>query len=126
MPGKKLISDSLGVITINGTAGFEGLLMNKPVFCFGHSFYSGFEGVNFVSHIKDLRSIIEKGLKENYDEMKIIDQTSAFLTSSHPGFVGYFAGRQNKVEINLEENNKMIAKAINGFLNKIKENELFK
>lgn len=126
VPGKKLISDSIGVITINGTAGFEALLMKKPVFCFGHSFYSGFEGVSFIPHIKDLRAMIENGLKYTYDETKIINQVSAFLTSSHPGFVGFFAGRQNKVDIAMEENIQLIAKAINDFLSSTtKDDEQF-
>lgn len=124
IPGKRLISDSIGVITINGTAGFEGLLMDKPVYCFGASFYSGFEGVNFVSHIKDLKDRISKTLGQKYDKAKLLNQVRAYLASSHPGFVGYFAERQNKVGINLEENNKFVAKAINDFLSEITKYEL--
>lgn len=123
IPGKKLISGSIGVITINGTAGFEGLLMDKPVFCFGKSFYSGFEGVNFVSHIKDLKETISKTLGQNYNNDKLLNQIRAYLASSHPGFVGYFAGRQDKVGINMKENSNLVARGINDFLNQVTKDD---
>lgn len=37
---KSLIPQSLGVITLTGTAGFEALLMGKPTYYFGNTFYT--------------------------------------------------------------------------------------
>lgn len=41
----KLIGLSEGVVTISGTAGIEGLLMQKPVICLGSTYWKNFNGV---------------------------------------------------------------------------------
>ena len=53
---KKLILKSKGVITVNSTAGYEALLLNKPVYLFGRVFYENFNNVYKVK-FQDLRSI---------------------------------------------------------------------
>lgn len=53
---KKLILKSEGVITVNSTAGYEALLLSKPVYLFGRVFYENFNNVYRVS-FKDLRNI---------------------------------------------------------------------
>lgn len=58
--GYEIIKHSKGVITINGSAGFEALLMNKPVFCFGNPYYENFNNVIKIKNIRDLRSLLKK------------------------------------------------------------------
>ena len=53
---KNLISKSLGVITINSTAGYEALLLEKPVFLLGRVFYEHFNNVTKIS-FSDIRKI---------------------------------------------------------------------
>lgn len=116
--GKELIKNSLGVITINGTAGFEALLMNKYVFCFGKSFYSGFKGVTYLNHIKDLKQAI---LNTNLDSINHLDlnEIYSFLKASHEGFVSFFAGRQSKIGIDLRQNAKTVVIGIKKLINKL-------
>lgn len=51
---KSLIRNSLAVITINSTAGYEALLLNKKVFIFGRVFYECFPNVVKLECFKDL------------------------------------------------------------------------
>lgn len=53
---KKLILKSKGVITVNSTAGYEALLLGKPVYLFGRVFYENFNNVYKVK-FQDLRNI---------------------------------------------------------------------
>lgn len=111
IPGKALIRKSLGVITINGTAGFEALLMNKYVFCFGRSFYVNFKGVVYLKHIKQLRKALDKVDLKGQNQFDV-DDIKTFLSSSHEGFVGFFSQRHKRVNINLDQNAKNIASAV--------------
>ncbi|MCG5908262.1 capsular polysaccharide export protein, LipB/KpsS family [Acinetobacter baumannii] len=53
---KELIKKSQGVITVNSTAGYEALLLNKPVYLLGRVFYESFKNV-YKINFKDIRSI---------------------------------------------------------------------
>jgi hypothetical protein len=55
---KRLISKSLGVITLAGTAGFEAVLSGKPVFVFAKTYYCSGPGVVQLHHVRDLRAAI--------------------------------------------------------------------
>jgi hypothetical protein len=118
--GKALIRCSLGVITINGTAGFEALLMKKYVFCFGKAFYSNFKGIKYLNHIKELKNAL---LNINLNQENSFDYVDvySFLESSHEGFVSYFSGRQNKVGIDLYLNAKVVAKGIKTLISKLEK-----
>ncbi len=120
--GKSLIKKSKGVITINGTAGFEALLLNKHVICFGNAFYSGFKGVNKIKHVRDLAKVLYD--LETADECKIdLIELNYYLNSLHPGFVSYFANRQNVLKIDSKENAQIVASGINKLIAKIKESK---
>ena len=56
---KKLISKSLGVITVNSTAGYEALLLDKPVYILGRVFYENFNNVTKIS-FTDIRNLTQK------------------------------------------------------------------
>lgn len=50
----KVIKKSCGIITINSTAGFEGIIFDKPVFVLGRVFYAN-QGVTIdIDNIKDI------------------------------------------------------------------------
>jgi hypothetical protein len=116
--GKHLIRNSIGVITINGTAGFEALLMKKYVFCFGKAFYSNFKGVHYLDHIKDLKkAILDINLIEDNEFQR--NDISSFLESSHEGFISYFSGRQNIMGIDLKRNAEIVAMGIEKLIIKL-------
>ena len=52
---KTLIANSAGVITVNSTAGYEALLLGKPVYMLGHAFYEKFANVYQLKNFEDLR-----------------------------------------------------------------------
>jgi len=56
---KKLILKSEGVITVNSTAGYEALLLGKPVYMLGRVFYENFPNVYRIN-FKDIRNITPK------------------------------------------------------------------
>lgn len=110
IPGKKLIANAKGVFSINGTAGYEALLLNKQVYCFGNSYYSFQSRVNYVENIRELRSIVYNLKNVEYkDDVELYAFCYAFLESSHEGYVDYFGGRTKKLGINDEHNGKVIA-----------------
>ena len=63
---KKLISKSLGVITVNSTAGYEALLIEKPVYILGRVFYENFNNVQTIS-FSDIRNLKH----ENFNEVSM-------------------------------------------------------
>lgn len=52
---KELIPHSRGMITINSTAGYEALILDKPVYLFGRVFYENFSNVFKLNNFKELR-----------------------------------------------------------------------
>lgn len=111
--GKALIANSVGVFTINGTAGFEGLMLNKQVYCFGQNYYSFMPKVNYIRNIRDARNIIYNNLHTTYsDDVCLYSYVNAFLDSAHKGFVNYFSGRANIFCKDQVENAKDIANDI--------------
>ncbi|EHU1202726.1 capsular biosynthesis protein, partial [Acinetobacter baumannii] len=54
---KRLILKSLGVITVNSTAGYEALLLGKPVYLLGRVFYENFNNVYNLKSFRDIRDI---------------------------------------------------------------------
>ncbi|MEM4331701.1 MAG: hypothetical protein QW500_00280 [Candidatus Micrarchaeia archaeon] len=64
---KDLYTNCLGVITIAGTSGFEGILYEKPVIVFGKPFYSQPGTVLRVEDMMDFPSLLINVIKDpNY------------------------------------------------------------
>jgi len=59
---RELISHSLAVATVTGTAGWEALLLNKPVLMFGHDVYQYAPGVFPVETTPDCQRAVQKVL----------------------------------------------------------------
>jgi hypothetical protein len=118
LPGKQIIKNCKGVITINGTAGFEALLMGKQVIAFGSSFYSVAERVILIKNIKDLRD----KLYEIQDTIYEDDETFyrfilAYLLSLNSGFVNFFIDLHQKLKIDVDENAKAISEGLKKHFN---------
>lgn len=83
---KKIILDSLGVITINSTAGYEALLLGKPVYLFGRVFYEKFEGVVPISGFENLEDILGKCAIAHEAKRRIpIDDLIAYRRYTYEG-----------------------------------------
>lgn len=62
---KDLILHSKGVITINSTAGYEALLLDKPVYLLGRVFYEEFNNVFKLNNFRELRNKIKLSYMES-------------------------------------------------------------
>lgn len=77
-----LMDKSLGIITITGTAGFEGMFKKKPVIVFGNAFYKKFKYVYYVSELKECQKAIDDIMNgRNKYELKDI---RCFLKAMEP------------------------------------------
>lgn len=56
---KNLIRCSLGVITVNSTAGYEALILGKPVYLLGNVFYENFNNVFKLKNFHSIKSFIQ-------------------------------------------------------------------
>lgn len=110
--GKAIIKNAKGVFTINGTGGFEAVMMGKQVYCFARNYYSFFDKVNYIKNIKDTREIVYSNINKEYkDDEDLYAFVYAYLKSAHPGFVAYF-NLAAESEIDATANAKMVADEI--------------
>ena len=110
LPGKVLIANAIGVLSINGTAGFEGLMLNKQVYCFGKNYYSMTPRVTYIHNVRDIRTSIYGNIGRMYqDDIELYAYVNAFLDSAKSGFVNFFVDREKKLGIDIEQNGKIIA-----------------
>lgn len=99
-----LIKKSEGVITITGTAGFEGLIFRKNVYTFGKIFYNSFKGVNYITNIKELIEKIKNPVK--YSEEELENFISKYLKILKKGNIrGAFIGELREKTIEKHEKN---------------------
>ena len=107
-------------MTINGSAGFEALLMGKQVYCFGTCMYSFVPRVNYVKNIRDLRDSIYQNIDVVYeDDTEFYAYVMAVLESSHPGYINGFVGGVQIPGMDMEENAKEIAEEMVSYANHI-------
>ncbi|OGZ28186.1 MAG: hypothetical protein A2931_02840 [Candidatus Niyogibacteria bacterium RIFCSPLOWO2_01_FULL_45_48] len=95
IPNVKLIRPSVSsfdltknaklIATITGTAGWEGILLKKPVITLGDVFYSALPMVKNCKTIEELPYIVKTQLENfNYDEEKLINLITAIYRESAP------------------------------------------
>lgn len=113
LSGKSIIKNSIGVITINGTSGFEALLMNKQVFTFGNCFYNQCPRVKYIHNIRDLRQTLYSNFNITYEDDEVLfNFVSTYLKSIHPGFTDYFINYPKLLGIDEEKNAEIVAKGL--------------
>lgn len=112
-----LIKNAAGIITINSTVGWEGLLYKKPVITFGPCFYEISELAYSLRNLYELPEIIKKALKnEKFDEEKLLRFVNAVLKTIHPGNLNFYYKYAKKAM--QDENISLIAEGIYKELNK--------
>lgn len=127
LSGKKIVSDSKGVITLNGTAGFEGLLLNKQVITFGSAFYNISQRVKYVRNIKDFRNVIYSLKDVKYeDDMELNKFVLAYLKSNKKGFTDFYGNVANEIELDQEINIKNVSNGLRSFFDQNLKKELEK
>jgi hypothetical protein len=113
---KQIISHCKGVITINGTSGFEAILQKKQVFTFGNIFYALFPKVIQITNIKEFREEVYNNFNSDTTEEELIHFISQYLNSIHKGFVSYFGDYPEKSNINNQKNFKLVSMGITDIL----------
>lgn len=122
--GKQVIYHSKGVITINGTGGFEALLLNKQVITFGNSFYRVCKRVHYLDNVFDLRELLYSLKEVSYeDDEELYRFTLAYLKNLLPGFTNFFDNMHQKLHINLDENAKIVANSLDKWITFISSDE---
>ena len=109
--GKKVILKSKGVVTINGTSGFEALLLNKQVYVFGNSFYDSCERVKKIKNVRDFRSVLYSNYQSEYEDDEILFRfVNDFLKSTQKGFTDYFIDFVKRVGVDEIKNAEIVSK----------------
>ena len=122
IPAKRIIKDSLGVFTVIGTAGFEGLLLNKPVYTFSPSYYSICKNVTQIESIKDIQKTIYTN--KQIDQKELYTFINAFLDCLYPGMANMFIPDISTYGLDLNANAKELAEGILDFIEKTKDYDL--
>lgn len=79
----KLICHSRLVATIVGTAGWEAILLKKPVISFGKIFYNSLSSVKQCENIADLPILVKNHLENyHYNEEEIVNLIAALFKES--------------------------------------------
>ena len=108
--GMSITANARGIITINGTSGFEALLLNKQVYTFGNVYYNLSNRVLNIRNIRDLRSILYENYNKTFnDDDDLRKFVLAFLKSSHEGFTSYFPSSVKLCGINHDTNSKIVS-----------------
>lgn len=113
--GYEVLKHSQGVITINGSAGFEALLMNKPVYYFGNPYYENFNNTFNIKNIRELRDTL---LQLNESESNY-DNFISFFTNTYSGNISVFYTEN----YHNEENLRTIIKSIDTYLTDVERNQ---
>jgi hypothetical protein len=112
VPGKLIIAHAIGVFTINGTAGFEALLLGKQVFTFSKSFYGICPRVKNINNVKDVRENTYSSMNLIYsDDKELYYFVAAYLDTLNEGMVDYFTGRASTYGLDLNENAQKVAQS---------------
>lgn len=91
IPGKEVIKNAIGVFTINGTAGFEALLLGKQVFCYGWNYYCYSTRVKHIANVRDTRDVVYSQVGQTYsDDREFMAYINAYLDATHLGYTNYF------------------------------------
>lgn len=79
---KKLILKSQGLITVNSTAGFEALILGRPVYLLGRVFYQDFPGVVRLNNFSAIPNSLEM---LNVDEKQVAAYVIAYYRYTYEG-----------------------------------------
>ncbi len=107
--GKYIINNSIGVITINGTSGFEAILLNKQIYTFGNTFYNSCKRVKYIKNVRDLKHELYSNINKSYsDDDDLYNFVYGFLESTHKGFTDYFLNYAKLLNIDEEKNSETV------------------
>lgn len=102
-PGKEIIKNSQGVITINGSVGLEAVLLKKNVYYFGHPYYEKACNTYKIENIKKLGNIIRTYSKDEFNDDKLYDFLSELFINSYKGNAALYFGEHISDKMNTKD-----------------------
>lgn len=118
IPGKQVIKDAIGVFNVNGTAGFEALILGKQVYNVGWSYYCYSNRVKYIKDVRQIRDIVYGELDKEYnDDTDFYAFVAAFLDATHEGYINYFGNTAAKLCTDQEANAKIISEQLIKYAN---------
>lgn len=115
-----LIKNSSMVLTITGTTGWEGVLLQKPVITFGNVYYNTFDKIIKIKEIEKLPGFIRKNLDVNVNKEDTYKFITAMLKSTFEGIGVNPADCQERCMTT--ENISKLANGIESYLQRLNEN----
>lgn len=109
IPSFELITNAQAVITITGTLGWEALVMEKPVFLLGNTFYDKHPQVTKLDYIENLRHFLMQDFKTP-NPKDTFDYLCKVMSYVHEGT--YF-GKNRDTDENTQKVIKSIEKELN-------------
>ena len=104
------------VLTITGTAGWEAIMLQKPIITFGDAYYNLFEEVIRSKDLRELPSIIDQKIGTTNDKIKTLKFINAVFNSTFKG-MGVMPGNCGK---SLEAQNiSLIVDGIEKYLKRV-------
>jgi hypothetical protein len=91
----ELISNSVAVATVTGTAGWEAMVRAKPVIIFGLAWYEGYEGVLKIRNQNDANNIQSFIENFSFNENNLLTYLLAFSKNSTRAY--YYKGLKGKM-----------------------------
>ncbi len=112
-----LIDQSICLVTVSGTAGFEAIARKKPVVVFGGGcWYRSLPGVSYVQNKKQLKDVLDEIFRgDQIQEHEIYDFFIDFYKRS---FVGAILPQFRHL-ISPDENIEVMTKAITGYVRNV-------
>lgn len=121
IPSLEFLQDAKIIFTNNGTAGWEGALLKRPVITFGDNFYNNLSFIKRCDSFEKLPFIIKEQLNNfQYNESELENFVAALIEDSikMPNFINLWFGEDQTEEImkqdkGLQELAKFIAQKMN-------------
>lgn len=120
IPGIEVIKYSIGVISLNGTAGFEAIMKGKKVFTFGKAFYNISPLAIYIENIKDFKNLLEIEYTEEYRESELNKLILALNKCLYIGNTDCFYNAKNDLSEDTQNINQ-IANSYREYLKKIEK-----
>lgn len=123
IPGKLVVKNAIGLFTINGTNGYEAILLGKPVFTFGKSYYSFYRGCYYIENVKDIKNVVTQVLgSDNNCSETLYAYLNAYFDALYSGAVLLFSDPSTlPANINVEENAILLSENLMNYLKKQSE-----
>jgi hypothetical protein len=98
-----VIKNSLGIVTISSTMGFEAIMYNKPIILFGDAFYKSYKHAYFISNIRELNDILKRVKNIEIPDIEVYKFISAYLKELYEGNLYFYKDKNAYLDNNIKK-----------------------